>query len=94
MRTAYVVGCVLLKGHGKPFFSVFSEETPTLPSSVVWTHHEVSSAEYQDAHLEAVRAMDADCRFVRVPSPPSRPTWMVATYEEYRAALRAVEVSR
>ena len=93
-HNAYVVGCILLAGDGIPLFSVFSEETPTLPASVVWTQLEVSAEEYQDAKLEATRRMDADCHFVRVPSSPSRPTWKVATYEQYRAGLRAVEVSR
>lgn len=94
MNRAYVVGCVLLRGDGQPLFSVFSEQTPTLPASVVWTQHEVSADEYQDAHLVAVRVMDADPRFVRAHSTPSRPAWKVATYEQYRAALRAAEVSR
>jgi hypothetical protein len=91
METAYVVGFVPVRdGNEVPMFSVFSEETPTAPLCVQWTQLKVKADGFQEASFEATRMMDADSRFVRVDSSIYRPTWKIATYEQFRLALGGV----
>jgi hypothetical protein len=87
MSTAYIVGYIHLSSDRPPQFGVFSEESPTsMQPCVQWVQHRVHSPDgYDVAGHEACGHMDRDHRFVRLDG--SRPSWRLATYDEYRASL-------
>lgn len=87
MSTAYIVGYIHLSSDRPPQFGVFSEPAPTaMQPCVQWVQLSTQSANgYEVARYEACDHMDRDHRFVRVEG--SRPSWRLATYDEYRASL-------
>lgn len=87
MSTAYIVGYIHLSSDRPPQFGVFSEPTPTaMQPCVQWVQHSAQSPDgFEVARYEACDHMDRDHRFVRVEG--SRPSWRLATYDEYRKAL-------
>lgn len=89
----YVVGLIRLPADGNtpesPCFGIFSEQTPTIMGNgIMFTHLTVDEDSYEDASFIAEWLMDSDARFVRT-SYGSRPSWGVATVEEFRERIKA-----
>ena len=90
---AYVVGLIRLQRDGTnaepPSFGIFSEQTPTTTGTcVTFVFLTVEGDSYADAAWMAERFMDADARFVRT-GHGSRPSWCVATSEEFHNRIKA-----